>query len=209
MINNYRVNFGGSEIDYKDNFKDCRKYFPVLEKLYVLMADFGIQDSWHFFEPYVEFTWVVPQTMMDKMVVSPRGRREPITEAQSLLGWVLSILEEEGIEPALVHRPEDGVVVDWYCKNPKEQEFGYKTYALSAKMAMLFWEYREAIEQGLGEKKQYMRRPHILANQIGMNYSEEACALEQRAHLCVLFWEHGHEGAVRRYEEIYGEGAYL
>ncbi len=195
MINNYRVNFGGSEIDYKDNFNDCRKYFPVLQGLYGVMLMMHVDYAWHFFEPYVEFTWVV-----DEM---HKGYEEKILE------YVLKVLEKYELEATLVHRPEDGVVVDWYCKNPQEQEFGYKTYALSAKMAMLFWEYQEDIKRGLGEKKQYMRRPHILANQIGMNYSEEACALEQRAKLCELFWEHGHEEAVRRYEEIYGQGAYL
>lgn len=203
MINNYRVNFGGSEIDYKDNFKDCRKYFPVLKRLYALMADYDIEHSWHFFEPYVEFTWVVPQSMQDEII--PLRSRKPITRAEDALETVLWLLEQEGIEPTLIHRPEDGTVVDWYCKNPTEQEFGYKTYAASAKMAMLFWEYREVITKGCGERNQFMRRPHILANQIGMNYDEEGKALAQRARLCELFWEHGHEEAVRRYEEEFGE----
>ncbi|MHA2063145.1 MAG: hypothetical protein ACXABY_02070 [Candidatus Thorarchaeota archaeon] len=185
MINNYRVNFGGSEIDYQDNFKDCRQYFSILKRLYALMDAWDVEHSWHFFEPYVEFTW--------------------ISDRIAVLEDVLELLKDEGITPTLVHRPEDGVVVDWYCKNPEEQEFGYKTYAMSAKMAMLFWQHREAIEKGLGERNQFMRRPHILANQIGMNYDEEGKALAQRARLCELFWEHGHEEAVRRYEEEFGE----
>ena len=98
------------------------------------------------------------------------------------------------------------MIVDWYNKNPEEQEFGYKTYALSAKMAMLFWEYEEAIAKGCGEKNQYMRRPHVLANQIGMNYDEEAVALKQRATLAGLFWELGdHAKAVEQYERLTGE----
>lgn len=194
MVNNYRVNFGGDKIVYRDNFADCKQYFPVLEKLYELMADYEIDDCWHFFEPYVEFTWVVDHDAPGDTAVG-----------EEILSEVLQLLASEGIEPTLVHRPKDGVVVDWYCKNPQEQEFGYKTYAISAKMAMLFWEYREAIEKGCGEKNQFMRRPHVLANQIGMNYDEEAKALAQRARLCELFWEHGHEEAVRRYEEEYKE----
>ena len=186
MISNYRVNFGGDEIDYKDNFKDCRQYFPILQKLYTLMNMYDVEDSWHFFEPYVEFTWVCDQRL--------------VMEA------VLTLLRKEGIEPTLIHVPEDGVIVDWYNKNPEEQEFGYKTYALSAKMAMLFWEYEEAIAKGCGEKNQYMRRPHVLANQIGMNYDEEAVALKQRATLAGLFWELGdHAKAVEQYERLTGE----
>lgn len=194
MVNNYRVNFGGDEIDYRDNFKDCRKYFPVLDELYTLMAHWGVDDCWHFFEPYVEFTWVCDEDALGDTAVG-----------EVILSEVLKLLAEEGIEPTLVHRPIDGVVVDWYCKNPEEQEFGYKTYALSAKMAMLFWKYEEAIDKGCGEQNQFMRRPHVLANQIGMNYADEASALYLRSKLAGLFWRFGHEEAVKQYEEMYGQ----
>jgi len=196
MINNYRVNFGGDEIDYKDNFRDCRKYFRVLEDLYTEM-DESLLTAWHFFEPYVEFTWIDddPDREEDDGIVGPRSLHD-----------VLKILDEYNIKPTLIHRPEDGVVVDWYCKNPEEQVFGYKTYAASAKMAMLFWKYRKAIEQGCGEKNQYMRRPHVLANQLGMNYLEEYRALGLRSELARLFWEEGdHAKAVAKYEEVFGE----
>ena len=204
MINNYRVNFGGEDIDYKDNFKDCRQYFPVLKKLYEVLRDYRIEDAWHFFEPFVELTWVVPQSMIDEVI--PLKSREPITRAEDALEAVLYILKQEGIEPTLIHRPEDGVIVDWYNKNPEEQIFGYQTYAISAKMAMLFWEYREAIENGCGEKNQFMRRPHVLANQIGMNYEEESVALFQRSTLARMFWETGDQAeGVKQYEEKFGE----
>ncbi len=196
MIPNYRVNFGGEGIDYTDNFKDCRKYFPVLEKLYAEM-DGSLITAWHFFEPYVEFTWIDddPEMMEIDEVVGPMS-----------LQRVIDILDDHKIKPTLIHRPKDGVVVDWYCKNPEEQEFGYKTYAASAKMAMLFWKYREAIEKGCGERNQFMRRPHVLANQIGMNYHEEAKALEQRGLLAGLFWDMGdHAKAVVAYEKMTGE----
>ena len=191
MIKNYRVNFGGEDIDYKDNFKDCRKYFPVLEKLYDRMNHWAIPDCWHFFEPYVEFTWVL---------------RDNDPSGEDILYDVLDILTKENIEPTLIHKPKDGVIVDWYCKSPEEQEFGYKTYALSAKMAMLFWKHQEAIAKGCGEKNQYMRRPHVLANQIGMNYDEECAALYLRSKLAGLFWELGdHAQAVEQYETLTGE----
>lgn len=192
MIRNYRVNFGGDQIDYRDNFKDCRQYFPILERLYGLMTMMHISDCWHFFEPYVEFTWVVHE--------SHEGHEEDI------LQYVLDILKSEGIEPTLIHRPDNGIIVDWYCKNPDEQVFGYKTYAISAQMAMLFWRYREAIEKGCGEERQFMRRPHVLANQIGMNYNEEAQALASRSIMARLFWDIGdHEKAVAAYEDETGE----
>ena len=191
MIQNYRVNFGGEDIDYQSNFKDCRQYFPVLERLYSLMYCWGVEYSWHFFEPFVEFTWVTDDASDNR---------------EDMLANVLTLLKEENITPTLVHRPEDGVIVDWYCKSPEEQEFGYKTYALSAKMAMLFWKYEQSIKDGCGEKNQYMRRPHVLANQIGMNYDEEAIALKQRSILAGLFWELGdHAEAVECYEDQFGE----
>ena len=187
MISNYRVCFGGEDIDYKSDFKSCRQYFPVLKKLYDLMYKYDVEHSWHFFEPYVEFTWVC-------------DRSHPMEAVLALLR------EEEGIEPTLIHVPEDGVIVDWYCKSPEEQEFGYKTYAASAKMAMLFWEYEESIAEGCGERNQFMRRPHVLANQIGMNYDEERHALAQRAALAGMFWDIGDHGkAVASYEDKFGE----
>jgi hypothetical protein len=196
MINNYRVNFGGQDIDYKDNFKDCRKYFPVLKKLYAEM-DESLITAWHFFEPYVEFTWIDddPDMMEIDDVVGPMS-----------LQRVLDILGDHKIKPTLIHRPENGVVVDWYCKSPEEQEFGYKTYAASAKMAMLFWKYESAIAEGCGEKNQYMRRSHVLANQIGMNYNEERLALAQRGTIAGLFWDIGdHAKAVEAYEKMFEE----
>ena len=194
MINNYRVNFGGDTIDYRDNFGDCKQYFPILEKFYDLMASYEIDDAWHFFEPYVELTWVCEYDTPGDTVVG-----------EEVLNAVLQLLADEGIEPTLVHRPKDGVVVDWYCKSPEEQEFGYKTYALSAKTAMLFWKYRDSIAKGCGEKGQYMRRPHALANQLALNYELEAEYLGQRAVLCQLFWTLGHEEAVRVYEKLFEE----
>ena len=59
---------------------------------------------------------------------------------------------------------------------------------------------------GPGERWGFMRRPHVLANQIGMNYNEEAIALKQRAVLAGLFWELGdHAEAVKCYEDQCGE----
>ena len=87
MISNYRVNFGGDEIDYKNNFKDCRQYFPILQKLYTLMNMYDVEDSWHFFEPYVEFTWVCDQRL--------------VMEA------VLTLLRKEGIELEKVKQNRD------------------------------------------------------------------------------------------------------
>lgn len=202
-INNYRVIFGGEDIDYKDNFASCKQYFPVLEKFYAWMADYKIQYCWHFFEPYVELTWVVSDITMAKRIYA--GSDDEINGGENILRSVIALLGEEEITPSLIHRPVDGAVAGWFHKSPEELEFEYKTYAASAKMAMLFWKYRETIEEGCGERNQFMRRPHVLANQLAMNYNEEGKALNQRGRLCELFWEHGHEKAVRLYEEEFDE----
>lgn len=191
MIQNYRINFGGENINYKDNFSKCREYFPILERLYQIMENDGVIYAWHFFEPYVEFTWV-------------SSKSDEYNEL--IIQDILSILVENNLKPTLIHRPKDGVIVDWYCKSPEEQRFGMESYALSAKMAMLFWKYRDAIERGCGEDNQFMRRPHVLANQIGMNYHEEGEALRKRGLLAKLFWEIGdHSRAVAEYEKQTGE----
>lgn len=183
-MDNYRVNFGGEGIDYKNNFSECKDYFPILSELYELMASRGVAYCWHFFEPYVEFTWVSVDNVLDE---------------------VLTILSRKGITPTLIHKPSDGIIVDWYCKSDEEREFGYKTYALSAKMALLFWKFRAAIASGCGEKNHYMRRTHVLANQLAMNYQVESATLAQRSALAHLFWLHGHDKAVEIYEGMYRE----
>lgn len=191
-MNNYRVNFGGSEIDYKANFKETEKYYPILEKIYTHLLDNNHVDyAWHFFEPYTEVTWVSPY----------------ISEGMNstLVNGVVDILSAHNITPSLIHYPKDGNVVDWYCKSDEEREFGYKSYTISAKMAMLFWKYKDTIASGCGKENQFVRRAHVLANQLGFNYEDEARLLAKRADLCDMFYKHGHEEAVKMYEEKYNE----
>jgi hypothetical protein len=189
VIQNYRINFGGENIDYKDNFSQCKQYFPILERLYKIMANDRVEYAWHFFEPYVEFTWV-------------DDKSEEYNE--NIIQDIVDILAENNLKPSLIHRPKDGVIIDWYCKSPEEQRFGMESYALSAKMAMLFWKYQDSIAKGCGEENQYMRRTHVLANQLAINYAEESKLLAMRSHLAILFWKNGHAEAVAEYEKTFG-----
>lgn len=190
-MNNYRINFGGSEIDYKNNFEKVEVYFPILVDILLYLEVEGIEDKWHFFEPYVELTWI-----------SPFEDRE---KNNFIVNKVLEILLKHHIVPTLIHLPENGNVTDWYGHSVLEREFGYKSYSLSTKMFLLFWIYREHINNGCGKRNQYVRRAHVLANQLGFNYQEESNLLAKRADLCNLFFNYDHKTAVKMYEEKYKE----
>jgi hypothetical protein len=97
--------------------------------------------------------------------------------------------------------PEGGIV-DWYCKSDTEREFGAKTYARSAEMAELFYLYKYTVQDGKGWEGQFMRRLHVLANQLGYNYREEGILLIKRGVLALLFWFLGHHKAVWVYTKI-------
>lgn len=188
-VNNFRVTFGGDEIDYRSNFADCRKYYPILRELMNhLEHDFDVEAAWWFFEPYAEVTWIVKD-----------GK-----DGVSILKEVERSLQRREIEYK-VFTPEDGQFADWYGLTAEEREWGAKHYNQIKKVARHFYRGMNVIENGLGIERHYMRACHVLANMLGLNYDDEARLLAKRAFLADAFMKHGHEKAVALYEETYGE----
>ena len=181
MLSNYRVTFGGENIDYKSNFAECRQQMSNIQKIILKLKEYDVENVWWFFEPYVEITWL-----------SPNG--EPLRAIKILL-------EELGIKYT-ISTPENGQIADWYCNSENEREFGAKSYAKSAELAMLFYEWDDSIEMGKGLENHYLRRCHVLANQLALNYKQEGTLLIKRGVLCLLFWFLGHRKAVWIYTKI-------
>jgi hypothetical protein len=185
IFNNYRVTFGGKEIDYKNDFSACLNYIPIIKKIFKVLDGYDINYKWFFFEPYVEITWI-----------------DDAQNHEFILPEIIAILENESIKDYKFSTPANGAFCDWYCNSDKEREFGYKTYSKSAEMALLFNSYNESIELGRGLEGQYVRRAHVLANQLGLNYKREGIYLLKRGILCLLFWFLGHQRAVWVYTKI-------
>lgn len=184
MLYNYRITFGGEDIDYKNNFSECRKKYKIICGIITRLKELGVTDVWWFFEPYVEITWLLKND----------------DEGKSLSD-VVQMLEYRNI-PYKFSTPANGQICDWYCNSDAEREFGAKAYARSAELASLFYTYKDCIESGKGLEQQYVRRCHVLANQLTLNYKQEGFLLIKRGILCLLFWFLGHHKAVWIYTKI-------
>ncbi len=183
-VQNYRLEFGGKEIDYSSNFEECRKYFPTIQRI----VDLAFKRDlliWWFFEPYVEITWIER---------NPDDLFLPIAEAE---------LKNLGIKDYRVKTPADGQFAAWYGLTPKEREFSHKRHDACARQAELFMEYGAEIKKGIGEELQYARSAHVLANQLGMNYEAEGMALLKRAMLCFFYSPCNAEQAKERYTKLF------
>lgn len=182
-LKNYRVLIdenGKYNINYRSSFENCRKYHPLIQEIIKLANEWNIECLWWFFEPHLEITWMSENNNFE----------------QVLDNWLM----KNGINHQVIRKNK--FYADWYGKNDGELKFGYNTYCESAKIANLFYIHQEDIERGTGIENQYMRRCHVLANQLGFNYKKEGWLLFKRAVLCWLFWFLGHKKAVWVYTKI-------
>jgi hypothetical protein len=188
LMNTRRVTFGGCGINYKSNFEDCLQHVPSIREVRKVLGSFGIRNWWYLFEPYVEITWLQENTdeSFDEMVKREIG----------------NALEERSVYDYKFHAGDGMALAEWYCCSEEEREFGINTYSRSAGIALMFDEYQSAISAGKGLENQYVRRCHVLANQLGMNYKREGVALLKRGALCLLLWWLGHKKAVWFYQKI-------
>jgi len=192
-LQNYRVTFGGIEIDYKSDFEKCREYMPHIDAILDILTSNGVEEDehWFFFEPYVEITWLDWKS----------------DRADTILQCIKDYLSQY---PELTNvkfmTPENGDFADWYFMpgNYQERGFGYRRYALCARQAELFYDYMDEIngENSKGLEDHYIRSCHVLANQLGLNYYKEGKLMFWRAILCFLFMWFGHHKAVWIYTKV-------
>ncbi len=166
-MNNYRVEYArsvecsywnkseGLQAESEPNFRDLpKKFWPDLSKIYTKASELGIKYIWHFYEPYVEITW-----LSDDPVIS-----------EKLVEYIKLIIDYDDL---VIRRPADGVFADWYCTSEREREFGAKRHALCAEWVKLYNEYKDAVDNGKGLEYQVARTIHTLSNPLGLNYQDE------------------------------------
>lgn len=167
-MNNYRVEYAKSiDVDYWNrrknlqaescqNFRDLpKKFWPELSKIYAKAEQLGIKYIWHFYEPYVEMTWL----------------SDDEKASEDLIVFIWETVGHYG--DLNVRRPKDGVFADWYCTSEREREFGAKRHALCAEWVKLYNEYKDDVDKGKGLEYQVARTIHTLANPLGLNYQDE------------------------------------
>lgn len=201
--NYYRINFNGNlEIDYKSNFEDCRQTFFLIKELRsylksknrqfsitpLALGKVPLTMSWWHYEPYTEFTYAlhkeVPQEDVNEInhiLIKAIAKRFPDED--------ISIQEIEG--------------PGWYHDSEEEHMFELMTMVKGCDLAEEFYNFEEAINAGKGLEKQYVRKCHLLANQLGINYKLEGKYLFWRSILCFMFYFLGHKKAVWIYTKIF------
>jgi len=187
-MQNYRVTFGGETIDYYSDFAACRGYYPIIKSILVLLRQYGIEDAWWFFEPYVEITWLCDDAV----------------RAAEAMSTICDLLEKQGLQYKKF-TPEDGIFGDWHGVTPEERLFGAKRYAQLAKTSEYYYDNMATIQAGMGVEKHFARATHVLANQLALNYEAEGLTLLKRGFCCLLFYHFGYEKAVDMYEKLFKE----
>lgn len=171
------------------NFSELHdNYYIIIEAIKNYAYNLDIQYIWHFYEPYVEITWL--------------GNRK---QARLLIKEIKSLLEAHQIQDLHIKYPQnkDDNFGDWFCKNEKEKEFGSKVHGKCAEIVDLFWKYQYSIRDGKTKKEQVKRTIHRLCNPLGLNYKDEAYICFSRGLICLLFRFFKHSTAVWIYTKIF------
>lgn len=192
MTNNYRITFGSNvNCNYwnKPNqngvcFKDLPDvFYPTIDKIYKLAEENNIKYIWHFYEPFVEITW--------------------ISENDVFLNNIIELLNKNNIKIESIKTPKDGYFIDWFCCNDLEKEFGGKRYSLCADFVKIYNEYKNSVDAGKGLKEQIKRTIHGICNPLGLNYIDECKICFSRGLICLLFSFFSFNRAIWIYTKIF------
>ena len=167
-----------------NNFHDIhRKYYHIIKKIKARAIEVDVKDFWHFYEPYVEITWLSNEV-----------------QAQQIYEFIEKLLAEEKINDL---KKEEGMGADWFCHSTEEREFGAKRHAISSDFVELVDNYESSIEAGKGDKAQVGRTIHTICNPLGLNYMDEAKICFSRGLICILFKYFSFNRAVWIYKNIF------
>jgi len=184
-MNNYRITFLHNKVcnywgenkkglqaeSFPDFYEWHQKYYPLIHHIKKLAREHGIKKIWHFYEPFIEITWL----------------HENKGVSLNFISSVRRFLKRKKITDIQIMTPADGKFADWYCENEKEREFGAELHAKCGEIVELFWKYRKYINKGKGDVKQVERTIHRLCNPLGINFSTEGKLCLSRWVLCCLF----------------------
>jgi len=156
------------------SFKEVHtQTWPMLKEIYAAADEIGITDIWHFYEPFVELTWLA----------------EP-EQNKRLKRYLKRICKEKSIKDLKLESgyPKKGFKPDWFCNNDGEMFFGAVRHVLSSRMVKLIEYHRKDIERGLGIEEQISRNIHTICNPMGISYKGEAAICFSRGLMCILYW---------------------
>lgn len=167
---NYWETFSGEGITFKEVHAEN---WPILKEIYDKVKEMGINYIWHFYEPYVEMTWITDHVTNKtvKKIIRTVCKKHKIDDCEFENGY-----------------PGNGFKPDWFCNNNGEMIFGASRHALSAQMVYLIESFRPSIESGMGIEEQISRNIHTICNPMGLNYRDEGKICFSRGLMCWLYW---------------------
>lgn len=170
------------------NFSELHDHFyPIIDGIKLRAKNYGIPYIWYFYEPFVEITWFG----IDKKT------------NEFFLESVKRLLNSYAIFDIHEHESENGEIIDWFCENENEREFGGKIHSKCSEIAELFYQYNKDIKNGKGKKEQVKRTIHRICNPIGLNYLDEAYICFSRGLICLLFKFFSFKKAIWIYKNIF------
>lgn len=189
FLKDLSVNYWAKKGDTRLTFQDVhQRFYPLVRTIKQQAKKLKISQFWHFYEPFVELTWV----SSDKQA---RDLRKFIEKKLDILA-IRDMKFEKG-------KPPMGFDRDWFRLNEKEEEFGGKRHSFYSDITDLFYEYKDAIDSGYGLNEQVGRNIHVQCNMLGLNYHEEARICLSRGLLCLMLTYLPQKLAVTLYTKLF------
>lgn len=148
------------------------QWYPLVLAIKNEARKLGIKYIWHFYEPYIEITWMGDRESANKLF----SRAEKICKNLGIKDFKKEIGEKDYGGP------------DWFCKGDPECTFGAKAHSACSDLIEAFEENSDFIEKsGYGIEAQVQRTIHRLCNPFGINYWDESKICFRQAVICALW----------------------
>ncbi len=181
-LKNYRANFYFAMNQVCDYFhknpeehgsfqKVHYQCWPIVKDIKDYARKIGIKYIWHFYEPYVELTWLSDNK----------------SQSEKLFTFIEKYLKKLNINDLERKYPDGTWDGDWFCTG-QEKMFGNKVHSLCSDFVNLSEDYFAEIKKGRGIEKQVSRTIHRLCNPLGINYKQEAKLCLARGVNCLLLF---------------------
>lgn len=175
--NNYRVEFLFSldnSIDYYKDFKEVRRHIRLINSIIEKVKKYGNSVVYYTFQPHAEITWQAAE-----------GDNQA-----NLLKQIKRFLKKNDIDDCKVTTPKIAHIGEWYAKSDAESRWGEGKYAKMSELALHILNNIDLVEGGNGVENHIWRAMHILYNDLGLTFKDEArfcLKVATNYYMCKIF----------------------
>lgn len=145
-------------------------FYPIILRIKKRARKLGVKYFWHFYEPYIEITWMSDKTSAEKLFKYAKREFKKINVKDAMF--------QVGLK--------DYGGPDWYGNSGDELLFGAKRHAASSDLIEYLYEHRDSISKGKGIEAQIQRTIHTICNPHGINFEGESRICFRQAWNCYL-----------------------